>query len=87
MAAPKGWRAIKTVWYVVMGGVFVFACFVSVMVLLGFAGTENGAQFAGIFSLIVFWYAASVYRRKGGELMAESLKEQGRDDEHSDDSF
>jgi len=89
MAAPKGWRAIKTVWYVVGSGVFIFAAMASLMVLLGFAGTNGNQQIAGLFTMIVFWYASSTYRKKGLALMDEALKEQqGKDnDEHSDDSF
>ena len=90
MAAPKGWRAIKTVWYVVWSGVFIFGAFASAMVLFGFAGTDGNQWLAGLFGLIVFWYACSTYRKKAMELMDETVKEvqkEKEDDEHSDDSF
>ena len=81
MAAPKGWRAIKTVWYVVGSGVFIFACMASLMVLLGMAGTDGNQQIVGLVTLVVFWYASRTYRKKGLALMDEALKEQQNKDE------
>lgn len=84
-------RGLKIFWYVIWSGAFIFAAFVSAMVLLGFAGTDGNQWLVGLFGVIVFWYACSTYRRKAMELMDEQVKdiqkERDDDDEHSDNSF
>lgn len=84
-------RSAKIFWYVLGSCAFLFGCMVSLSVLLGLAGTDNGAPLAGLFSLIVFWYAASTYRKKGTVLMDEAYKEgkklRGEDDVDSDDQI
>jgi hypothetical protein len=83
-------RSAKIFWYVIWSGAFIFGCMVSVMVVLGVAGSDGNQWLAGLFTLAVFWYASSTYKKKAMALMDEQLKEiqkEREDDEHSDDSL
>jgi hypothetical protein len=73
------------IWYVSWSAAFIFGVMVSVAVLFGLVSDAPSAPYAGLFGLVVFWYAASNYRKKLTALSEEMHPDAHKDWDDEDD--
>jgi hypothetical protein len=74
-------KALLTLLYAFLNMVFIFLTILSFAVLFGLVSQADSAPYVGLLCVVVFWIAASKYRKKFLERVAEVQKKS----EHHDD--